>query len=63
MCSLVKGVELLNSRSDVIKDQVVMLDSENLVIGLVTVMSVSCVIITHLIHDTLEICEPFISLP
>ena len=63
MCSLVKGVEPLDSRSDVIKDQVVMLDSENLVIGLVTVMSVSCVIITHLIRDALEICEPFISLP
>ena len=63
MCSLVKGVEPLDSRSDVIKGQVMMLDSENLVIGLVTVMSVSCVIITHLICNALEICEPFISLP
>ena len=58
-----KGVEPLNSRSDVIEDQVMMLNSENLVIELVTVMSVRCVKITHLILDTLEIYEPFISLP
>ena len=60
---LVKGVEVLDSRPDVIEDQVIVLDSENLKIELVTVMLVSCVIITHLIRDALEICEPFVSLP
>jgi hypothetical protein len=59
----VKGVEPVDSRSDVIEDQVVMLDSENLAIELVTVMSAGCVIITHLIRDVLEICAPFVSLP
>ena len=54
---------MLNPRPDVIEDQVIVLDSENLKIELVTVMLVSCVIITHLIRDALEICEPFVSLP